>query len=331
MKLIFALFSFFLITSPSADSQNYDLAEVEVESFSSKIQRIGKLDFKRTLRLSFKTGGYLTQLSVDAGDNFTKDQILASLDTLELIAQKNSTYALLLKDKQDVQRISELIKKNLSSKKELGDVEARAEASRSAFQVANYNLEKSQIIATFDGIVLARYTELGELQSPGREILHVASLSNNWVVKVALTEAEISQVKLKQKVQIRLNTLGFIEGEVSKIPALSNNQNNLYTIEILLPQSSYKSGMIAGQLAQVTIDFASNNYVYRIPISALVGVDENGLAIVVTQTPSDKQLQQQTFEIHKLDNQFVYLRADISDSSLQIVTKGWQQISVNGQ
>ncbi len=310
----------------SSFSQSYDLEQVIVEPYADTIKRTGKLDFKRTLNLSFKSSGYLTKLSVDEGQYFEKDQLLASLDTTELLQNKNSTYAQLLQAKREVNRQRELLKNELSSQQDLDIALTKVETTRSAYQIAFYNLEKAQVYAPFSGVVLNRYTELGELQSPGQEILKVAALEENWVIKVALTGSEVSQVRLGQKVDVTLQALGAVVGEVSKIPAISNTDGNMFIIEVLLPNLTLKSGIVAGQIAEITIDFTSDNFVYRLPISALITVDDNGQAVVIVK--HQQELTYQYYDIYRLDNQFVYLFASVDDQPLQIVTSGWQHISL---
>jgi RND family efflux transporter MFP subunit len=315
-----------IFAASSSFSQSYDLEQVIVEPYADTIKRTGKLDFKRTLNLSFKSSGYLTKLSVDEGQYFEKDQLIASLDTTELVQNKNARYAELLQAKREVNRQRKLLANELSSQQKLDIVLTKVETTRSAYQIAFYNLEKAQVFAPFSGVVLNRYTELGELQSPGHEILKVAALEQNWVVKVALTGNEVSQVRLGQKVNVTLQALGIVVGEVSKIPVIANTEGNMFIIEVLLPNLTLKSGIVAGQIAEITIDFTSDNFVYRLPISALISVDDNGQAVVITK--HQQKLAYQHHAIYRLDNQFVYLFASVDDEPLQIVTSGWQHIAL---
>jgi len=319
-----------LIFSSTGSAQSYDLEEVSVVPYSDVIKRTGKLDYKRVLNLSFKSSGFLKELNVDEGDVFEKKQLLASLDTIELKEQKNSTYAQLLQLKRDVTRIGKLLAKGLATERELDIAETAVETSRAAYKIAFYNLEKAQIYAPFAGVVLTRNTELGELQSPGREVLQVAALNNNWVVKVALTGLEVSQVTLEQEVRVSLSHLGNVRGVISKIPAIANKSSHLFIIEVLLPDVTLKSGMIAGQLAGVTIDFTSENFVYRLPIEALVAIDVNGDALVIVQTDNNSFVQK-SFKIFQLDNHSIYLQASIDEKPLKIMSKGWQNFSLAEQ
>ncbi len=330
MKQLFTAFILLLtLFSFQAISQSYDTEVVVAELYSDTIKRTGKLDYKRTLNLSFKNGGYLDLLNVDEGEKFNKGQLLASLDITELKEDKNANYAQLLQAKREVKRISRLMEEKMASERDLDNAITAVETTRAAYQVSYYNLEKAQLYAPFSGIVLSRNTELGELQSPGQEVLKVAKLE--WIIKVALTGQEVSQVRLQQNVKVSLNHMGVVNGVVSKIPAIADGDSNLFVIEVLLPDIVSNVGMVAGQLAGVSIAFESDNFVYRLPISALVAVDEQGRAIVVAQEAGKSAFSKQRFEISQLDNDYVYLKAARIGADLKIMTKGWQNFSESGK
>lgn len=330
MKLFSIVFTLLLILmAKPLLAQSYDTAVISAELYSDTIQRTGKLDYKRTLSLSFKRVGYLTLLNVDEGEHFKQGQLLASLDITELTEQKNSNYAQLTQAKREVKRISRLMDEKLASERDMDIATTQVEAMRAAYQISYYNLEKSEIYAPFSGIVLARNTELGELQNLGQEALKVAKLE--WVVKVALTGQEVSQVHLDQKVQVALNHSGIVEGTISKIPAIANSKSNLFTIEVLLSKLKATAGMIAGQLASVIITTESDKFVYRLPIAALVAVDDDGKAIFIAQSPDNSAFKPQSFEVLQLDNDYVYLKANRNDEPLKVITKGWQDYSMAGQ
>lgn len=329
MKFLSIVFTFLLTSMmvPLA-AQSYDTEVISAELYNDTIQRTGKLDYKRVLALSFKSTGYLDLLTVDEGDRFTKGQLLASLDITELKQQKNSNQAKLLQAEREVTRLSKLMDANLSSERDLDTAKTEVEVLRAAYQLSEYSLEKAQIYAPFSGVVLSRSTELGELQSPGQTALKIAKL--DWVVKVALTGQEVAQVQLNQKASVSLSHVGIVEGVVSKMPAMAGGNGNLFTIEVLLPEIKIASGMIAGQLAGVSIAFESNMFVYRLPISALVAIDEDGKAIVIAQTQQNSNFKQYSFEVFQVDNDYVYVKANRNDESLKIMTTGWQNYSEVG-
>ena len=188
------------------------------------------------------------------------------------------------------------------------------------------------MIAPFSGVVLKRYAELGELMTPGRELVQVAALKNNWVIKVALTGIEVSQIKRQQKVSVYLHTLGEVEGVITRIPAIANAQGSLFMIDVLLPQLLLTQGVIAGQIAEVRIAIAQDEVAYKLPIKALMALDDQGKALITMAKNSDNNeivFSQRAFDIIKFDNNFVFLQASNQAPLIQVVTNGWQHLSLS--
>jgi RND family efflux transporter MFP subunit len=331
---LFRLFSFLcftsLLLSAPIYAQQLETKTINAEPVVKKINRTGKLMFKRTLNLSFKSGGYLEELNIDEGDSFTKGQLLAQLDIEELTAEKNSSYARLLQAKREIKRINTLLSKNLSSAQALDDAITSVETTRARHKIAQYNLTKAQLIAPFDGVVLARYTELGELQNPSQRALQIAAIENNLVVRVALTAEEVSLVKLKQKIDVNLTLLGLVTGTVSKIPAIADQQSHLFTIEVLLESLAVNQAVV-GQLARVLTDVTTDEFTYRLPLEALNSVDNQGRALVMVleaDSTTPENYHQQAFSIKELTNEYIYLTAQENSLPLTIVTEGWQHLAL---
>jgi len=326
LSLLFAS----ILPATSVSAQQIETKTIQAEAVVKKIDRTGKLTFQRTVNLSFKTSGYLAELTVDEGDTFTKGQVLAELDNAELVAEKNASYALLLQAKREVNRVKTLLKKNLGSQQALDEAKTLVETTRASHKVAEYNLSKAKLFAPFDGVVLARYTELGELQSPSQSALQLAAIDNNLVVRVALPAAEVDLVELKQKIAVKLAQFGLVTGVVSRIPAIADRQSHLFTIDILLAELK-ATQVVVGQLAHISTQVTTDKFAYRLPIEALNSVDSQGRALVMLQDSSKAvadKFSQQTFEIKRLSNNAIYLSAQESSLPLTVITRGWQQLAL---
>jgi RND family efflux transporter MFP subunit len=327
-SLISCLFIISLLLMMPTYAQQIESKTIKPELMIKEINRAGKLNFKRTLNLSFKSSGYLEKLNVDEGESFVKGQLLAQLDSEELTAEKNATYARLLQAKREVRRINTLLSKSLSSQQALDDATTLVETTRASHNIAQYNLVKSQLFAPFDGVVLTRFTELGELQSPNQVTLRIAAIENNLVVRVALTAAEVNLIKLQQKVDVNLATIELVHGSVSKVPAIADQQSHLFTIEILLDNLTVNQ-VAVGQLAHVLIDSITDTIVYQLPLEALNSVDNQGRALIMVLDADPKEAEsyhQQAFSITQLSNEYIYLSAQPNSLPLTVVTRGWQHL-----
>jgi len=331
---LFGLLSFLcfisMLSSAPVFAQQLETKTIKAEPIVKKINRTGKLTFKRTLNLSFKSSGYLEELNIDEGDSFIKGQLLAQLDSEELTAEKNASYARLLQAKREIKRINTLLSKKLSSQQALDDAKTLVETTRASYKIAQYNLVKAQLIAPFDGVVLSRYTELGELQNPNQSALKIAAVEHNLVVRVALTAAEVNLVKLQQRIDLNLTQYGLVTGTVSKVPAIADQQSHLFTIEVLLENLKVNQ-VVVGQLVHVLAEVMTDTFSYRLPLEALNSVDSQGKALVMVldaDSTESKSYRQQAFLIKQLSNEYIYLSAQPSSPSLTIVTRGWQHLAL---
>jgi len=318
---VFLILCYFF--SGCLSAQNYTTETISATALSQSFSKIGRLDFKRTANLSFKSSGYLKYLNVDEGDYFSADQILAALDTEELSANKNAKYAQLVNAKRNVKRVKQLIERNLGTEQDLDDANTAVDIARSEYKVAYYNLEKAQIMVPYSGVVIKRTSDLNELQVAGQPILQVASIENNWIVRVALTSDEIQYVRREQPVRVIIKGVGQINAVVSKIPAKANVQSNLFDVEVTLSAVDKNIRFISGQVAQVKFERSQGELVFKVPIASLMSVNKDGKAVFLTAS-DNSELKPQAFDVIQVDNQFVYVPANYSSDDLHIISQGWQ-------
>jgi HlyD family secretion protein len=127
---------------------------------------------------------------------------------------------------RDQQRISNLVKADAATQKQLDDANAQIElikkqivAQQSALgitsgsitqqaaplevQIAQINdqLEKCKIINPVKGTVLAKYAEPNEMATMGKPLYKVADISS-LTLRAYITGSQLAQVKLNQKVKV---------------------------------------------------------------------------------------------------------------------------------
>lgn len=328
MKLSVAIFFIiFVLHAPFVGAQQVEVQQISASPYERSITRVGKIEFKRTNKLSFKTSGYLTTLNVDEGDYFTRGDLLASHDTTELKALKNSRYSELMQAKREVNRAKKLIEADLSSQQSLDVAMTQVDIAREAYQIAYYNLEKAEIRAPFDGVVLARFAAKGELQGIGNQVLEVAAIEKNLIARVGLTFDEIAYVSLGQNVEVQINGRGSAQASVTKVPAKSNAPGNMFVVEATLEAVKVGEAAVAGQLAYIDIRLSSNQSAFAVPNIALLSTDQKGFAQLLLQN-DDGSMQKESFAILGLDSEFIYLQAD-ERTNIDVITQGWQQIEIS--
>ena len=90
---------------------------------------------------------------------------------------------------------------------ERGVEAARAQVltAKAALELAKIQLKHTELRAPFNGILVSRNVEPGEVVSPGQEVISLADLSK-VDLKVFVAETEIGMVKPGQKVEVKIDT-----------------------------------------------------------------------------------------------------------------------------
>ncbi|MBN2061096.1 MAG: efflux RND transporter periplasmic adaptor subunit [Deltaproteobacteria bacterium] len=131
-----------------------------------------------------------------------------------------------------------------------------AEAS---LKLAGTQMEFTRLSAPFDGIVVNRSIEPGEVVSPGQECISIADLSS-VELKIFINETDMGNVKLGRKVRVRIDTfpdrsywgtVSFIAQEAEFTPKIIQTHKErvklVYLVKVLMtnPDMELKPGMPA--------------------------------------------------------------------------------------
>ncbi len=214
-------------------SQFAGTAEVELSTvtltFPSQANAVltasGYIVAQTKAAVASKGTGRLAYLGVEEGDHVVKDQIIARLEDADVVAALERARANLGVAKADefdasqsFERAKRLFSSNLISKSELDPAQARFDrvhasilSAAAAVREAEVALEYTRIRAPFDGTVLTKNADVGEVVAP----FGAAANSRGTVVSMAdmrslqveadVSEANITRVSAGQPCDIVLD------------------------------------------------------------------------------------------------------------------------------
>src|SRR5258708_10604689 len=139
--------------------------------------------------LGFKVGGILDGIGPEPGSDWNEGTpvksgtMLASLKQSDFINALNSAKAQAELATKHFERFRKLRESDAISQQEFDVSEANFHTTEAQLDQANQNLSDSQVRASIDGVVLARYVNSGVTVSAGQRVLRFA---DNTTMKVEL-------------------------------------------------------------------------------------------------------------------------------------------------
>lgn len=273
--LIVAFLAYRYINSLLYKKEEVRLTEVTFQtgSYSSAILNAsGYVVAQRKAAVASKGTGKLIYLGVVEGDQVRKNQIIARLEDNDIRAQLDQAKANLklaeadLKDAENYfKRQQELMSKKLISQQEYETAEARYNRTLASIDLAKAQvtgaevaMENTLIRSPFDGTVLTKNADVGEIVSPfGASINSRAAVvtmadMTSLQVEADVSESNIEKIKLNQECEIFLDAYPEImyPGFVAKIVPTADRSKA--TVLVKVGFKEYDSRVLPEMSAKVT-------------------------------------------------------------------------------
>lgn len=219
---------YFLFTSFSGNTIEVKLTTAVLQKpgqTTASLMASGYVVAQRKAAIASKGTGRLIFLGVVEGDQVKKDQVIARLEDNDIKAQLEQARANLKLQQADLinalntfNRTKDLFAKGLVSQQELDGAEANynrilasIEVAKAGVQAAEVALENTYIRAPFDGTVLTKNAEVGEIVAPfggsttsKTAVVTIADM-NSLLVEADVSESNIERIQLNQDCEITLD------------------------------------------------------------------------------------------------------------------------------
>ena len=209
----------------------------------------GTVATKDEMRLSFKVGGVISSIYVEAGDTVRRGQRLAAIELTEINAQLEQVRALAEKAQRDLDRGERLYADEVISLEQLQDLRTQAAMHKAQLESVEFNRGYSVITSPSDGVVLRKLSQERELVPAGQPVLVVGAHRRGYVVRAALSDRELVRLKLGDPAEIRLDAYPgqAMAGTLSEIASGADERSGLFPVEIRLdsPPLALASGLVA--------------------------------------------------------------------------------------
>lgn len=181
----------------SADSVSVRLEAVAAADDTARIRASGLLHTEDEVRLSFKTGGIIASVMVEEGQRVRKGQLLATVNTTEIDAQRQLAMLQLDKAQRDNRRAENLYRDSVATLEQVQNSRTAVDAARETLRQVDFNRGHASIISPVDGFIIRRLAQPGEMAAPGAPVLVLGALGggSRWVLKTGVSDREWSAVQ----------------------------------------------------------------------------------------------------------------------------------------
>jgi len=241
---------------------------VQPERFEHFVQVQGDVATKQNIVLYPQFSGQLEKLHIVVGDEVKKGAILATLDDNGLSQQLNQLKVQEALAKTTFERQEKLWAQNIGSELQFLQAKTQYEAQKSLTQQLSQQLEKTQIIAPFDGTIDAVLAEAGTVVNAGvSPVFRLVNLSNMYL-KADVPESYLSEVVPGKKVMVDFPVLGLkVASKVRSVGRYINPGNRTFSIEVDLPKQM--SQIKPNLTAQIQINDYTSEQALLVPQSVI--------------------------------------------------------------
>ena len=238
------------------------------------LEATGIVAARDELRLSFKAGGVVQRVAAREGEAVRKGQLLAQLDPTEINAQVEQARQLADKAERDLARGIALQADQVIPLEQLQNLQTQADVARSQLKAARFNQQFTSISAPSDGVVLRRMVEERELVAPGQVVLIMGSDDGGHVVRFAVADRNIVQLRKDDAVQLRLDAWPdeVFHAVVAQLAGSADSATGLFQVEARIAATDRP--LVSGLVGRVRLSPGGNTArLPYVPIGAVLEGD----------------------------------------------------------
>lgn len=245
------------------------VATVRVGAISDEISAVGTLIANESVMIRPERDGRITEIRFSEGQLVRKGDRLVALDTAEIEAQLAAASSELTLNRSRLNRAEELHAKKFISAQALDDAREALNQSAARRAEVKARVDKSTVIAPFEGVAGLRQVSPGAYVKAGQDIARLEGIGT-LKLDFRVPELYMGRMRPKQEVVLRVDAYPgeSFRGEIYAIePAVEESSRTvLLRARVSNPGARLKPGMFA----RVALVLETRDNAIIIPEQALV-------------------------------------------------------------
>lgn len=256
----------------------------------------GNIEANRSTSIYARVDGYLKKWYVDIGDHVKEGQVLADIEAPQIDANLREAQAQLELAQANLKlaqtnsaRSQQLFANNVNSQKELDTVVATEQVQKATEDNATASLENAkqmkayeQVRAPFNGVITARYVDVGSLVTSGsvktvQKLFDIAQ-SDPVRVFVNVPQSDVDRVKPGTSATVKVDEYPneTFTGKVTRDAGAFDQASRTILLEVDVPNPDAR--LYAGMYARVTLSTPNPNPLLYLPDNTIL-IDSKGTRV----------------------------------------------------
>lgn len=280
------------------------VVDVQYSETTEQLEFSGNVQGVESAKLSTKLMGTIVSFPFEVGNKVSKGQTIAKINSSDILAKKQQVQAGIAQAKAahnnmsiNFQRVKNLYEKGSATKKEMEDIqmaydmaEAQLKAAQAMEDELTDVLNYSEIKSPFDGYIVNKFFDEGDLSAPGHPLMIVENFDAFKVV-ASISASEVNKIKKGDAVKVKLDELSgaLLHGVISSVNQSAHPASRQYEVQILIEDENAKSnGLKSGMYAKIISDGSTNSTIIldesliikRGQLSGVLTVSQSGTALL---------------------------------------------------
>lgn len=267
---------------PGGFAMPVEAAAVEIATVERRVPATGSLRSNESVVLSPEVAGRLSQFPIQEGQRIGKGTVIAVLDTSVASAELAQARAGLNSSQSNLNRARDLASRGYGSVQRYDEAIADVQTRQSSIATAQARLDRSRILAPFDGVLGLRRVSVGEVLQAGAELV---SLDQIDPIKIdfRVPETVLSNIHPDSDIEIELDALPGrkFAGKVYAIDPQIDAGSRSIQVRARLPNPDFT--LRPGLFARVSVLVERRENAVLVPEEAIVPVANDKFVMKIVE------------------------------------------------
>lgn len=324
--IVLAVYGFNYYKDKNSNNANQSVRTVKAMrgNVVSTVSSTGTLTLEKSVDISSKVTGRITQVYVRENQEVRAGDILVKLDDSQLTSTLRQNEVKLANAQITYERSLALFRQGGIAKSQLDTDNTNYQVALNSYQISKDNLDDTVITTPISGVVIGKPISTGQTVAPGIStpmVLMVVGDLSSMQIEALVDESDIGKIKVGQNVKFSVDSFDgeVFDGVVRLVSKKSLTQQNVIYYTVYVKVLDTKGKLIPGMTARSNIMIEQSNDVIYIPRTAVKDVGKKKFVQIVTSENSKDGIKEVQVETGLFGENGIEIKSGLSEGDTVVM------------